>query len=210
MLSRKKIQKLVGCSNPSITVTLKKVLAQHEKGISDNDLNLTSQQHQIYEILQFEDKFLNEVFPDALHIKMCVLAAKKSTVKESFIKEHALRCKKFSEFLIRKKEQKEEGLTAVIKKIQAPSTLRSMIEILEYDDDFAFDLCIQREYIDNSGRILQADKIAKMRKESYSEVYPYQELCSKAMSASKDETLYDFAHDCLELSKLIIARGVRE
>lgn len=209
-MTRKKIRDLVGCSNPAITVTFKKILAYKAKGVAEEEWKLTPQQWQIHEVFQFEDKFLNEVFPHRYHLDMCMRASEKATSKESYIKDYAFRCLKYSEYLLRKKRKKAEGQEAILKDIKKPTTTRLMIESIEYDEDFAFKLVTDKEYVDKNGKILRPDEYRKMSSKKYVQVYPYIDLCEKALDYTKESEKSIFIHDCMDLTRLIIARGVRD
>lgn len=209
-MTRKKIRDLVGCTNPAITQTFKKVLAYGERGIPEEEWKLTEQQAQIYEIYQFEDKFLNVVFPHKFHLHMCHRAADKATSKESYIKDYAYRCLKYSQYLIRKEKKRAEGLEAMLAELKKPTEMRGMIEAIEYDEDFAFKLITNKECVDKNGKILTPREYSKMRSSKYEEVYPYQDLCEKALEYTKLPEQCEFIHDCMDLTRLIIARGVRE
>jgi len=209
-LTRKKIQQLVGCSNPAITQTIKKIAEQRKRGVPDDELKLTEMQHQIHEIWQFEDKFLNEIFPHKFHLDLCHKASDKATSKESYIKDYAFRCLKYSQYLLRRKRKAAEGLQAQLDELRKPTTIRAMIEAIEYDEDFAFKLVTGKEYVDKNGKILSPDEYRNMRKNKYQEVYPYIDLCEKALDYTKEGEKAIFIHDCMDLTRLIIARGVRQ
>lgn len=160
-------------------------------------------------MLQFEDKFLSIIFPSELHRKLCLRAREKATVKESYIKDYALTCYKFSEYLRNKIEQREEGLSAAISRSKNTSVIRSMIEALEYDEDFAFKLVTRRFYIDKRGEEILSTDLKRYKEHQKIEVYPYLDVCKKALKHTTDLEKSVFIHDCVELARLIISRGVK-
>lgn len=208
-MTRAKIRKLVGCSNPAITVTLKKILEFRKKGKPEEEWKLTEQQWQIYQMFQFEDKFLNEIFPSEYHRYLCQKAADKANARESYIKDYALTCLKYSDFLMRKLNQKEEGLAGTLTRIRKPSTIRQMIEALEYDEDFGFKIVTERFYINRKGSRIKSNEFSRYKPKQMIEVFPYLDVCQKALDHTKDCEKNEFIHDCMDLTRLIIARGVK-
>lgn len=190
---------------------IKAIESQRQRGVPDSDLKLTKQHRQIYELMMFEDKFLNKVFPHPLHIDMCKEAAKKATRREFIMKEHALVCLNYSEYLVRQLGNKPMGHQEAIKreKEKEVSDVRQIIEVLEYDEDFAFKLCSESVSVyESSGEIIPAHKLSTSRN-AVKVLYPYQDVCRKAIQCSPRQELYSFASDCLNLAQLIIGRSVR-